>query len=66
MPLRFGYLADLVDKSERLPEIGKSKRAGEVMCVHHLPLRHLFRQGLKRPAGEGRCSPTAGLASFRG
>lgn len=66
MPLRFGYLTDLVDKSERLPEIGKCKRAGEVMRVDDLPLRHLFCQGLKRLASEGQCFPAAGLASFRG
>jgi len=66
MPLRFGDLADLVDKRECLPKIRELKGAREVMRVHNLPVRHLFRQSLKRLAGERRCSPPAGFASFRG
>ena len=46
MALLFGDRADFIDESEGLREIRKLEGAGEVMTVHHAPLRHLIRQRL--------------------
>jgi hypothetical protein len=44
MALLFGDSADFIDEGEGLRKIRKLEGAGEVMAVHHGPLRHLHRQ----------------------
>src|SRR5580658_1807080 len=64
MPLLLGNRPHLIHKRQRLLEIRKRKRPHNVMPVHHLPLRHFFRQRLQFFPGQRRHSAAARHASL--
>ena len=66
MPLLFRDLSHPVHEVERLLEIREGKRAGDVMLVHHRPLRHLLLDALQFHSLHGRHASAAGNAVLAG
>src|SRR5258708_38140904 len=66
MPLLVGQLADLVDERQSGTEVGEFVGAGEVMFVHHCPVRELAMQVCESRPPERRDAALAGDASFVG
>jgi len=59
MPLLLRDRPHLIHKRERLLKIRKRKRSHNVMPIHHLPPRHLFRQSLEFFSSQRRNPATA-------
>src|SRR5277367_3449544 len=59
MPLLLRNRPHLIHKCQRLLEIRKRERPHNVMPIHHLPPRHLFRQCCQLPTSQRRHSSPA-------
>jgi hypothetical protein len=69
VPLLFGDLAHFVNEGERLLEVWKRERTGDVVLVDYLPvspLRHLLMDLFKFFSLERRHAPTAGNTGLGG
>jgi len=66
MTLLFCDFTDAIDKIECLAKIREAEGAGDVVILHHFPLRNLFVKGRDRSSFERFNASSAGDASFVG